>query len=92
MNVLAINHRVENYETWKSVFDSYPPATHGALFHRVNRAVDDPNNITVVAGFGTTEAARGFVEDPELAEKMHDAGVIGAPRIEIYEEVESTQA
>ncbi len=92
MNVLAINHQVEDYDTWKSVFDSYTPAANGARFHRVNRSVDDPNNITVVAGFDTAEAARSFVEDPALAEKMHDAGVIGAPRIELFEEVESTQA
>ena len=91
MQMLAINHDVEDYDRWKSVFDELPPAKGGALFHRINRNVDDPNNITVVAGFETTEAARAFVDNPVLKEAMHRAGVTGQPRIEIFEEVEAIQ-
>ncbi len=90
--MLAINHDVEDYDRWKSVFDEYPPGKAGALFHRINRNVDNPNNITVVAGFDTTEAARAFVDNPDLKEAMHRAGVTSPPRIEIFEEVESIQS
>ncbi len=91
MQMLAINHEVEDYDRWKAVFDEYPPAKGGALFHRINRNVDDPNNITVVAGFDTTEAARAFVDNADLKESMHRAGVTGQPRVEIFEEVEAIQ-
>lgn len=89
MIVAAIRHPVNDYDAWKAVFDGFPPTDGGALFARVNRAVDDPNMITVVAGFETVEAAQGFLNDPTLKEKMQEAGVTGEPRIEIYEEVAS---
>lgn len=89
MHVLAINHDIADYDTWKTVFDTYPPARGGAVFHRLNRSVDNPNNITVVAGFETAEAARAFHSDPELKAAMGDAGVTSPPRIELFEEVEA---
>jgi heme-degrading monooxygenase HmoA len=89
MIVLAVQHRVNDYDHWKKEFDSFPPTVGGALFARINRSVDDPNLIAVVAGFETVEAAKAFIESPELKEKMQEAGVAGEPRIEMYEEVAS---
>ena len=91
MIVAAINHHVADYEAWKAVFDEFPPSRGRALFHRINRGVDDANNITVVAGFESPEAARAFVENPDLKEAMGRAGVTSAPRVELYEEVEAVQ-
>jgi hypothetical protein len=91
MYVMAINHDVEDYQTWKNAFDAFPPAKGGARFHRLNRNVDNGNNITIVAGFDTAEAAQQFRDDPELKSVMGEAGVVGAPRFEIFEEVESVQ-
>jgi hypothetical protein len=45
--------------------------------------------VTVVAGFESLDALKSFVADPELKTAMGRAGVTGAPRFEIYEEVES---
>jgi hypothetical protein len=89
MYVLAINHSVADYDKWKSVYDTMPPTARGALFARVNRGVDDPNVVTVVAGFESLDTLQGFIEDPKLKEKMQEAGIDGEPRIEIYEEVEA---
>lgn len=58
-------------------------------FSRLNRGIDDPNLVTVVAGFDSLDTLNDFVSDPQLKEAMHQAGVLGAPRIEIYEEVEA---
>jgi len=91
MKVVAINHDVTNYDQWKAVFDEVPPKTMGARFHRINRSVDDANNITVVAGFDTVDDARAFLANEDLKEAMGRAGVTGAPRMEIFEEVESVQ-
>jgi hypothetical protein len=55
----------------------------------VNRSVEDPNLVTVVAGFDTLELAKTFLNNPDLKVKMTEAGVVGSPRIEINEEVES---
>jgi len=88
MIVVAIQHAVADYDQWKSVYDTMPPTDGGAKFARVNRAVDDPNKVAVVAGFESVEAARAFLDNPDLKSKMAEAGVAGEPRIEIYEEVE----
>lgn len=45
--------------------------------------------VTVVAGFDTLELAKAFIDNPTLKAKMTEAGVVGSPRIEMYEEVES---
>jgi hypothetical protein len=91
MTVVAINHNIADYARWKAVFDEVPPSTMGGLFHRINRSVEDPNNITVVAGFPSREAAQAFATNPDLKEAMGRAGATSVPRVEIFEEVESVQ-
>jgi hypothetical protein len=85
----AIRHSVTDYAQWKSVYDTFLPTTAGAKYARVNRSVEDPNVVTVVAGFDTLELAKSFLNNPNLKAKMTEAGVVGSPRIEINEEVES---
>lgn len=91
MKVVVINHDVADYDRWKAVFDEISPRTMGASFHRINRSVDDANNITVVAGFDTVDAARAFLANEDLKEAMGRAGVTSVPRMEIFEEVEAVQ-
>jgi hypothetical protein len=88
MYVLAINHAVADFEKWKSLYDTLPPTSRGAKFSRVNRGIDDPNLVTVVAGFDSLETLKQFVADPQLKDAMQEAGVLGQPRFEMYEEVE----
>lgn len=92
MIVAAIRHQVADFDAWKAVYDGYPPTANGAMFARVNRAIDDANMVAVVAGFPSVDAAQAFLGNPELKEKMMEAGVAGEPRIEIYEEVEAVMA
>ena len=54
----------------------------------MNRSVEDPNTVTVVAGFDTLELAKAFINNPTLKNKMTEAGIVGSPRIEFNEEVE----
>ncbi len=91
MIVLAVRHDVADYDAWKAVFDSFPPSEGGALFHRINRDLDSPNTIAVVSGFSDAETAHAFVANPDLKDAMGRAGVVGEPRFEFYEEVESVQ-
>ena len=91
--VVAIQHPVTDYEAWKKVYDEENPVALGhAVFARVNRSVDDPNTIAVVAGFESLDKAQAFLNSPDLKEAMQRAGVSGETRIEIYEEVEALTA
>ncbi len=92
MFVMAIKHKVRNYESWKSVYDMFAPTAAGALFARVNRATDDPNDVLVVSGWNTVKEAQAFTANPELGQAMEKAGVVGAPRFEVYEQVEVINA
>jgi hypothetical protein len=89
MITTAIRHSVTDYGKWKTLYDTYRPTSEGAKFARVNRSVDDPNMVTVVAGFDTLELAQAYLDNPNLKTKMTEAGIVGSPRIEINEEVES---
>ena len=53
--------------------------------------VGDPNMILVVAGFETEAKAHAFLSNPGLADAMKRSGIVGEPRIEMYEELESVQ-
>lgn len=91
MIMVAVQHPVADYDAWKAVYDEASPGTFGAKFARVNRSVDDPNMVAVVAGFESLEAARSMLDNPDLKAAMDRAGVTAPPRIEIYEEVEAVQ-
>jgi len=88
MIVMAIKHKVRDFGSWKSVYDSYPPTAAGALFARVNRATEDTNDVLVVTGWNTVKEAQAFKSNSELGAKMAAAGVVGPPRFELYEQVE----
>jgi hypothetical protein len=89
MITTALRHSVSDYGQWKNVYDTFTPTSAGARFATVNRSVEDPNLVTVVAGFDTIELAQAFLANPNLKAKMAEAGVLGSPRIEITEEIES---
>ena len=88
MIVMAIKHKVRDFGSWKSAYDSFPPTAAGALFARVNRATDDANDVLIVTGWNTVKEAQAFKANPDLGTKMAAAGVVGAPRFEMYEQVE----
>jgi heme-degrading monooxygenase HmoA len=92
MYIMVVNHDVEDYERWKAGFDQYPPSRGGARFWHVNRRVDDPDNVTIICGWDTLDAAVAFRDKPELRDAMGSAGVIGEPRFEISEEVDSASS
>lgn len=91
MVMLAVQHRVQDFKAWKKVFDEFSPREGGAKFHRINRMIGDPDTIVVVAGFESAEQAKAFLKNPGLAEAMKRSGVVGEPRVEMYEEAEFVQ-
>jgi hypothetical protein len=90
MPILHIEHQVADFEGWKrNGFDADPVGRvkGGVRAHRISRAVDDPNYVTIELEFNTL---------PE-AEAMHAAlrnlwrnplVTIGSPSARIMETVE----
>jgi quinol monooxygenase YgiN len=90
MVTLVVHHRVRDYDSWKVVFDEHEPTrrSHGEIEHRIYRDVHDPNRVVVHNDFPSEEAARGFLDDPSLAEAMERAGVEGDPGMSFMERAE----
>ena len=64
MAFLVLNFEVDDYDTWKTMFDEDPAGRRdsGATGHVVSRAVDNPNEVFVRVEFPSVEQARAFRE------------------------------
>jgi uncharacterized protein (DUF1330 family) len=87
MALALVLHRVEDYDAWRRVYDSVSDLQKagGVTAESVHRMVDDPNNVLVIHEFDTVDHARSFFADPALRDAMQRGGVVGEPRIEIFE-------
>src|SRR5262245_4549292 len=93
MATVAVLHRVNDYEAWKAVFDEHGAnrQQYGCTGHRVLRTGDDGLDILVLTEWPSLEVAHAWTEDPSLPEAMGRAGVVGMPRIEFFEELETRE-
>ena len=88
MATMLVRHDVNEYGTWKEVYDSVDNlrAQYGCTAQRVLRSPESANTVLVLHEFPSLERARGFADDPGLKEAMQQGGVAGAPRIELWED------
>lgn len=86
---LVVRHTVSDYAAWRRVYDSLESlrAQHGCTDKRVLAAPDNGNDLFITHDFPTVEQANAFAHDPALRGGMENAGVQGAPRIEIFASV-----
>jgi hypothetical protein len=84
---LVVRHTVSDYSAWKKVYDEVGTlrSKHGCTAERVLRAPSNPNDVLVTHDFPSLAQAESFAGDPALGEAMKNAGVAGAPRIEIFQ-------
>lgn len=74
---VLIIHEVEDYETWKSVFDQVAGIRKqaGEIRYRLLRRDSAANHIVHFSEWVSLEHARAFFESPELVEIRRRAGV-----------------
>jgi hypothetical protein len=79
---LVMQHTVRDYDDWKPVFDANEPVRtrHGCTGHEIYRGDDDANDLTIMLDFPSREAGEAFIADPELKQRMGEAGVVSEPR------------
>lgn len=87
---VLILHHVDDYPSWKAVFDGAADLRRraGERTYQVLRDPRDPSLIVHISAWTSLEAARGFFESPELVRLRADAGV-HAPEFHYLEELES---
>ena len=64
MAIMVMNFEVDDYDTWKAMFDEDPVGRRegGATGHVVSRGVDNPNEGFVRVEFPSVDAAKAFRE------------------------------
>lgn len=77
MQYVLIIHEVEDYASWKAVFDN---AAHirqeaGERSYQVLKYEHEPNRIVHFSAWTSIEAAKAFFESPRLVQIRKDAGV-----------------
>ncbi len=88
MATLISTVEVEDYDTWRAVFDDMAGARgqRGLGAGRVFRDRDHPNTITVVLD-GDAEGMRAYGQSQELKDALASAGVIRQTEMRIVDDV-----
>ena len=78
---VVVRSRVADFDTWLSAFDSHEDVRRsaGILGHHINRAKDDPNDISLFMALSDLGKAKEFSGSEDLRERMRAAGVVSAP-------------
>ncbi|MCH7878013.1 MAG: hypothetical protein IH914_01690 [candidate division Zixibacteria bacterium] len=88
MKYLLVTHRVENFDRWKTVFDSHNVAESdtGLRILKLLRDEADPNMVVLFFEMVDADKALAFMNAPEAAQAKDDSGVIGDPTVMILSE------
>ncbi len=87
MATLVVNHKVKDYATWKTGFDSDEERrlSAGMKVISVGQKLGEAGNVYIVFDVADPSILPGFMADPELQAKMAELGVISAPEAVVFE-------
>lgn len=85
MSTVILNHKVLDYEKWRPIFDADNQRRKDAGMTNVKvfRAADNPNHVYIIADVTDVAFTSKMMEDPDLAEKMKEGGVISKPAMTV---------
>ncbi len=83
MTRLFVRHKVQDYATWRKVYDDFEATRTkmGEVGDWVFQLDGDPNDVTVIHDFESVEKANAFAGSDELHTAMAGAGVAGKPDV-----------
>ena len=87
---VLVRHKVEDYATWKPIFDEHGATRKagGSKGGHLFRSADDPNELVILFEWDDLEKARQFVQSEDLREAMQRAGVADQPDIYFLDKIE----
>jgi quinol monooxygenase YgiN len=88
MTLAIVRHHVQDYATWRKIYQEFAPVQKegGVVEESVYQDRDDPNEVVVLHRFENRATADAFLGSSALRETMQRAGVVGQPRIEVFED------
>jgi hypothetical protein len=92
MTVLVIRYRVQDFGTWKTVFDEEVDdrRAHGSRRERIFHDVADAQEVLVYLEWDDAERAQLFARSDNLRDAMVHSGVVDRPDVWILKEVDRT--
>lgn len=83
MAKLLVHHKVQDYSTWRQIFDEDDRRReeYGSTGSQVLKSASDPNDLTIIMDWPSVDAAKAFATSDDLKEKMKHAGVISQPEM-----------
>ena len=89
MVYVIIKHKLEDYDKWKSLFDSDIDnrKAGGQVSQQVFKNQKDPSETVLLFEWESAEKLNAFMESDHLKEKMKEAGVISQPDVMLLDEV-----
>jgi len=91
---MFVRHEVNDYDHWKSVYDSIADfrSDMGVTGASVHRDAQEPNIVVITHRFGSMDEAMAFANNEQLKAGMQEAGVAGPPEFWFAEDVEYTDS
>ena len=88
---IHVAFQVDDYEQWKRSFDAHLNARKaaGELSYKVYRDVESPNTVTVLTEQEDPAKLKAFLESPDLAKAMEEAGITRMGEMLTLEEVDN---
>ena len=89
MATAIVRLRVADFARWRRVFDGLAPARleYGIVTASAHRDAGDPAEVVTILTAQTLGAARAWLGSAVLRSAMAEAGVIGAPEVQLLEDV-----
>jgi hypothetical protein len=90
MPYILIQHSVDDYDKWKTVFDEHGVTRQaaGSGGGTVLRNADDANHVSILLEWDTLDNARASADSDDLRETMGRAGVTGPPDVYFLDEAD----
>ena len=88
MAYMFVRQSVQDYEAWKSVFDSFSDLRerNGEKSYQILRQDNGSSEVVGLFEWDNLDNARKYAGSPELKAAMERAGVTGKPEIMFLEE------
>ncbi len=90
MPFVRVQHRVQDYDSWKEVFDGFHATrkSGGEKSFQILHTENDPNDLSLMFEWDNAENAHSFMTSSKLKNAMKEAGVLEHPRIDFLNEID----
>ena len=88
MNYFTLKFQVKDFGTFKNVFDANERErkSHGISTVKAVKSIENPDTILVMLEAPSVNIIKERINDPGLHKKWEEAGMIGKPEVNIYED------